>query len=103
MIDDLDPSPTAGLPPAMAEIVEDFQALPDRERLQLLLEFSNGLRPLPAAALGVVTGVGGGLLRDVIAREVPARRPTRAGARDGPAGRPCAAAGRPAARPARSP
>ncbi len=31
-----------------------------------------GLRPLPAAALGVVTGVGGGLLRDVIAREVPA-------------------------------
>jgi len=46
--DDLDPSPTAGLPPAMAEIVEDFQALPDRERLQLLLEFSNGLKPLPA-------------------------------------------------------
>lgn len=31
-----------------------------------------GLSPLPAAALGVLTGVGGGLLRDVIAREVPA-------------------------------
>ena len=46
--DDLDPAPTAGLPASMAEIVEDFQALPDRERLQLLLEFSQGLRPLPA-------------------------------------------------------
>ena len=43
-----------------------------------------GLRPLPAAALGVVTGVGGGLLRDVIAREVPALvRP------DTPSCRPC--------------
>ena len=31
-----------------------------------------GLSPLPAAALGVLTGVGGGLLRDVIARETPA-------------------------------
>lgn len=31
-----------------------------------------GLSPLPAAALGVLTGVGGGLLRDVIAREIPA-------------------------------
>ncbi len=40
-------SPTAGLPPAMAEIVEEFQALPERERLQLLLEFSQGLPPLP--------------------------------------------------------
>lgn len=48
MTSDLDDSPTAGLPPAMAEIVEDFQALPERERLQLLLEFSQGLRPLPA-------------------------------------------------------
>ncbi|WP_106207240.1 SufE family protein [Kineococcus rhizosphaerae] len=32
----------------MAEIVEDFQALGERERLQLLLEFSQGLKPLPA-------------------------------------------------------
>lgn len=30
-----------------------------------------GLGPLPAAALGVITGVGGGLLRDVVARETP--------------------------------
>jgi uncharacterized membrane protein YeiH len=30
-----------------------------------------GLDPLPAAALGVTTGVGGGLLRDVVARETP--------------------------------
>ena len=48
MTSDLSDDPTAGLPPAMAEIVEDFQALPERERLQLLLEFSQGLRPLPA-------------------------------------------------------
>ncbi|MBM2615035.1 TRIC cation channel family protein [Actinoplanes sp. LDG1-06] len=31
-----------------------------------------GLSPLPAAALGVLTGVGGGVLRDVIARDIPA-------------------------------
>ncbi|MBL7253013.1 trimeric intracellular cation channel family protein [Paractinoplanes lichenicola] len=31
-----------------------------------------GVGPLPAAALGVLTGVGGGVLRDVLAREVPA-------------------------------
>jgi uncharacterized membrane protein YeiH len=30
-----------------------------------------GLGPLPAAALGVTTGVGGGLLRDIVARERP--------------------------------
>lgn len=30
-----------------------------------------GLGPLPACALGVLTGVGGGLLRDVILREIP--------------------------------
>ncbi|MGI4895221.1 MAG: SufE family protein [Janthinobacterium lividum] len=52
MSDDLDPSPTAGLPPAMAEIVEDFQAVPERDRLQLLLEFSQGLRALPAQYVG---------------------------------------------------
>jgi len=37
-----------------------------------LKSLAYGLDPLPAAALGVLTGVGGGLLRDVIAREVPA-------------------------------
>lgn len=30
-----------------------------------------GLEPLPAAALGVVTGVGGGMLRDLLAGRVP--------------------------------
>jgi putative membrane protein len=30
-----------------------------------------GLQPLGAALVGVVTGVGGGILRDVLAREVP--------------------------------
>lgn len=32
---------------------------------------SAGLSPLPAAALGVITGVGGGVLRDVLTREIP--------------------------------
>jgi uncharacterized membrane protein YeiH len=36
-----------------------------------LKAFDAGLHPLPAALLGVVTGVGGGLLRDVVSREVP--------------------------------
>lgn len=31
-----------------------------------------GLGPFPACALGVLTGVGGGVLRDVLVREVPA-------------------------------
>lgn len=31
-----------------------------------------GLGPLPATLLGVVTGVGGGVLRDVLGRQVPA-------------------------------
>ena len=35
------------LPPRLAEIAEDFGALPDRDRLQLLLEFSRELPPLP--------------------------------------------------------
>ena len=30
-----------------------------------------GLGPLPAVALGVTTGVGGGLLRDIVARDTP--------------------------------
>ena len=36
-----------GLPPQLAEIVEDFQALGERDRLQLLLEFSQELPDLP--------------------------------------------------------
>ena len=36
-----------------------------------------GLAPVAAAALGVTTAVGGGVLRDVIARETPAPRPPR--------------------------
>jgi cysteine desulfuration protein SufE len=35
------------LPPRLQEIAEDFGALPDRDRLQLLLEFSRELPPLP--------------------------------------------------------
>lgn len=39
---------TNALPPSLAQIVEDFNALPGPERLQLLLEFSRGLPDLPA-------------------------------------------------------
>jgi cysteine desulfuration protein SufE len=35
------------LPPRLQEIAEDFGAVPDRDRLQLLLEFSRELPPLP--------------------------------------------------------
>ncbi|MDQ1622971.1 MAG: cysteine desulfuration protein SufE [Actinomycetota bacterium] len=38
---------TPALPAALAEIVDDFQALTEPERLQLLLEFSRGLPELP--------------------------------------------------------
>ncbi|MEV7606710.1 SufE family protein [Paenarthrobacter sp. NPDC089322] len=38
---------TNTLPSALAEIVDDFQALTEPERLQLLLEFSRGLPDLP--------------------------------------------------------
>ena len=38
---------TQALPAALAEIVDDFQALTEPERLQLLLEFSRGLPELP--------------------------------------------------------
>ncbi|WP_255768536.1 SufE family protein [Pseudarthrobacter sulfonivorans] len=38
---------TQALPAALAEIVDDFQALAEPERLQLLLEFSQGLPELP--------------------------------------------------------
>ncbi|ALV45406.1 cysteine desulfuration protein SufE [Arthrobacter alpinus] len=35
------------LPPALAEIVNDFKELEERDRLTLLLEFSRSLPPLP--------------------------------------------------------
>lgn len=38
---------TNTLPTALAEIVDDFQALTEPDRLQLLLEFSRGLPELP--------------------------------------------------------
>lgn len=38
---------TNTLPATLAEIVDDFQALSEPERLQLLLEFSQGLPDLP--------------------------------------------------------
>ena len=41
------PALTEGLPPALAAIVEEFDAVPERERLQLLLEFSRALPALP--------------------------------------------------------
>jgi cysteine desulfuration protein SufE len=44
---------TAGtLNPRLAEIVEDFNALPGQERLQLLLEFSDDLPALPERYAG---------------------------------------------------
>jgi uncharacterized membrane protein YeiH len=36
-----------------------------------LLARNAGLSPVPAALLGVTTGVGGGLIRDVVARDTP--------------------------------
>jgi cysteine desulfuration protein SufE len=39
---------TLTLPPRLQEIAEDFGAVPDRDRLQLLLEFSRELPALPA-------------------------------------------------------
>ena len=38
---------TADLPPALAEVVDDFNALTQPDRLQLLLDFSRGLPALP--------------------------------------------------------
>lgn len=45
-------SGNALLPPAPAEIVEELHALGERDRLQLLLEFSNGLPALPGRYAG---------------------------------------------------
>lgn len=39
---------TTDLPDSLAEIVEDFQSVPDPQRLELLLEFSDELPELPA-------------------------------------------------------
>ncbi len=39
--------PADGVPAQLAEIVDDFQALAERDRLQLLLEFSRELPDLP--------------------------------------------------------
>lgn len=41
--------PSPALPEKLAEIVDDFQAVDERDRLQLLLEFSRELADLPAA------------------------------------------------------
>jgi cysteine desulfuration protein SufE len=35
------------LPPRLADIVEDFASVPPRDRLEMLLEFSQSLPPLP--------------------------------------------------------
>ena len=43
---------TGTLNPRLAEIVDDFTALPGKERLQLLLEFSDDLAPLPERYAG---------------------------------------------------
>ena len=37
----------AALNPRLQEIVDDFRGVPDKDRLQLLLEFSQDLPPLP--------------------------------------------------------
>jgi cysteine desulfuration protein SufE len=39
---------TGTLHPRLQEIADDFGAVPDRDRLQLLLEFADDLPPLPA-------------------------------------------------------
>jgi cysteine desulfuration protein SufE len=43
---------TGTLHPRLQEIAEDFTAVPDRDRLQLLLEFSAELPPLPERYAG---------------------------------------------------
>ncbi|MBD8078178.1 SufE family protein [Cellulosimicrobium arenosum] len=57
-----DPSgdPVAELPASLAEIRDEFLAVPERERLQLLLEFANELPDLPeryASAPGMLERV----------------------------------------------
>ena len=43
---------TAALNPRLQEIVDDFHGVPDRDRLQLLLEFSQDLPALPERYAG---------------------------------------------------
>jgi cysteine desulfuration protein SufE len=43
---------TTALHPRLAEIAEDFNAVPDKDRLQLLLEFSQELPALPERYAG---------------------------------------------------
>jgi cysteine desulfuration protein SufE len=43
---------SAGLPPALAEIAEDFRDASNDLKLELLLEFSDGLPPLPERYAG---------------------------------------------------
>jgi cysteine desulfuration protein SufE len=42
----------AALNPRLQEIVDDFRGVPDKDRLQLLLEFSQDLPPLPERYAG---------------------------------------------------
>jgi cysteine desulfuration protein SufE len=39
--------PTGSIPPRLQEIIEDFSWCEGREKLELLLEFSEGMPPLP--------------------------------------------------------
>ena len=41
------PSMSNGVPPALAEIIEEFRLADDREKLELLLEYSDSLPELP--------------------------------------------------------
>jgi cysteine desulfuration protein SufE len=43
---------TSALNPRLQEIVDDFHDVPDKDRLQLLLEFSQDLPPLPERYAG---------------------------------------------------
>jgi cysteine desulfuration protein SufE len=47
-----EPMTAATLNPRLQEIADDFNAIPDAERLQLLLEFSEELPPLPERYAG---------------------------------------------------
>jgi cysteine desulfuration protein SufE len=46
------PAGGAALNPRLQEIVDDFRGVPDKDRLQLLLEFSQDLPPLPERYAG---------------------------------------------------
>ena len=43
---------TTALNPRLQEIADDFHSVPDKDRLQLLLEFSQDLPPLPERYAG---------------------------------------------------